>query len=209
MAVVNCAACTRPAGAGFLLCGGCADRLADSLQLVPDLLVDLEITECRQDVITVSNGSPSAETGLPFKQLAVDARAALSSTVGYWALRVDRQRGGVPQGTGAAAVWLSRRLDWLRMHEQAGQAYAELRGVVVRATAAVDRPAMRARFEVGPCPCTNHPVACPGVVCAYIPTREVDPAMLRCRHPECGASWSTPEWLRAGKLILRRMGRTV
>jgi hypothetical protein len=184
------------------------------LYLVPELWDDLEITECRLDVLTVTGGSPSAETGLPYKQTAIDAAAALTSAVSYWASQVDRDQEGVPESIPDAATWLVRRLDWLRMHEQAGQAYSDLRSAVSRCLVSIDRPLHSSRFPVGACPETikvegQGEVPCPGTIWAFVPVSDSTPAMMRCRNPECGAQWGTSEWLRAGRRILQRMGRLV
>lgn len=189
------------------MCPGCGDRLYDRLWGVPELCVELQTTECRLDVLTPATGAPAAETGLPYKPLAADAASTLRSVVCFWAVCVNRDEGVVPADTSAAALFLARRLDWLRAHEDAGQAYSELNAAMSRAMVAVDRPLHRTRFEVGPCPCVNHEKPCPGAVFAYIPVADSIPAVLRCRHPDCGAVWTTDQWLRVGRLMLRRMGR--
>lgn len=210
----SCAACTSPPGDGFVLCSRCGDRLAEDLQRVPDLIGDLHITLARWDEIHVKQGR-GGETGLPFRVAAADALHNLDSIIQFWVGLVAKKRGidEPPHGLVDQSQWLLRRLDWLRQLDTAGQAYSDLRSAVERGIRAIDRPTHRARFLVGPCPETvADGSACNGDVWAYVPTSESDPALLRCRNPQCIAfskPWTTDQWLRVGKRILRRMGRAV
>jgi hypothetical protein len=210
----SCAACSSPPGDGFVLCSRCGDRLAEDLERVPDLIKDLHVTLARWDEIHVKQGR-GGESGLPFRVVAADALRALDSVITFWTEELARKRRAElpPHGLVDQSSWLFRRVDWLRALENAGTAYSEIRAVVDRGIRAIDRPTHRARFLVGPCPeMAADGSNCTGDVWAYIPTREADPAVLRCRNPQCVAfaqPWTTEQWLRVGKRILRRMGRAV
>jgi hypothetical protein len=212
--MTTCQACTAPAGEGYVLCTRCGDRLALDLERVPDLISDLHVTLARWDEIYVKSGR-GGETGLPFRVAAADALRSLSSVLSQWATQVAQNRTSdhPTEDITDQAQWLLRRVDWLRALENAGTAFSEIGSAVDRGIAAIDRPTHRARFLVGPCPeMLDDGSSCSGDVWAYIPTREVDPALLRCRNPECRGfrePWTTEQWLKVGKRILRKMGRAV
>lgn len=210
MAELICAACSRPAGQGMILCSGCGDRMANRLFDVRDLISELETTRAHLDVMTVAAGR-GGEQGLPFSAPASSALAQLESTVTYWVMRLAEHRGcaeEVPQTVPEGSVWLARRLDWLRAMETAGQAYCDVDVACSRAWCVVDRPMHRTRFSVGPCPEVRATVPCTGTVWAYIPVRmETEQAVMRCQHPDCerhAIPWTCEQWRRVGIRILRR-----
>jgi hypothetical protein len=206
----SCATCTRPPGAGFVLCSGCIDRLADHLSVIPALSQELDVTLARWDVLYVAAGR-GGEEGLPFAQEASASQRALCATVLRWASQVATTHGTLwvlPNSLAEMVAWLTHRLDWLRRMESAAQAYIEMDTAVARARRAIDRPVHRTSFPVGPCPEIIDTRYCLGIVVAYIPIRiGVEPALLRCRNPECVRNtdpWPPEEWRSAGRRILRR-----
>lgn len=210
MGVRSCVACTRPAGAGYVLCESCGDRLADNLASVADLLADLDIALARLDVMAVAAGR-GGEVGLPYATVASASRVALASTLIYWAQQLANTRAtlwDIPNTLPEVADWLRYRIDWIRMLDTADQAYSQLDQVISRARSTVDRPASRTRFSVGACPELVDEHYCPGEIWATIPTRiGVDTAYLRCANPDCIrhiTPWAPESWRRAGIRILRR-----
>jgi hypothetical protein len=206
--------CDRPVHDNYLICARHGDELARDLadpaglctdadgHPVPSLSDELAATVSRQDKLTVRSDRRGATTGLPWKEPAADAAWVLANTLSTWARDLAETRGVELDATTVSetAEWLHRRVDWIRQHEAAEEAHGDLTAAIRNARAAIDLPANRARFEVGPCPEDTDGRACPGTVWAYIPTREEDPALMRCT--DCGTEWSTPQWLRVGRRIL-------
>lgn len=216
MVTRDCAACTRPAGASYVLCFSCVDRLADGLHAVPGLLDDLDTTYARLDRISVTSGR-GGDTGLPVKLTAADAREHLGDIITYWTYAAIKGREtpwNAPNTLAELAIWLSRRLDWLRALESAGDAYSQLHRAVSTAWRVIDRPTHRCSFWVGLCPeiAADGVHYCSGDVWAYVPLRiGVDPAVLRCRNPECKGyhePWAVPSWRKIGHRIAQRRRRT-
>lgn len=216
----ECVTCTQPAHEAFL-CSRCGHQLAVDLDDVAGLLTGArgdpldslaaELATTRYRLDAVAARSPigrDADKPLPWKEPAADAAWVLADTLVAWARDLAGIRGVLLDAHTVAevATWLARRVDWIRQHPRAGQAHDEITNAVRNARRAVDRPANRARFEVGPCPEQDADGArCPGRVWAYIPTREEDPAVLRCAR--CEAEWDTTRWLRVGTRILRLLGQ--
>ncbi|MPZ27528.1 MAG: hypothetical protein GEV12_14245 [Micromonosporaceae bacterium] len=118
-----------------------------------------------------------------------------------------RRRWMPPPTTVAASMrWLAGQLGWLRYREYAGEAWRDLRDVTGWLHRAVDRPANRTRFPVGPCPeITAGGVPCAGQVTAVIPAREDRPALMECGT--CGERWPTIQWARVGRRMLKAQER--
>jgi hypothetical protein len=193
----------------MLLCPYCGDRTADRLHSVSDLHSELTVTYARQDVLSLTAGR-GGEQGLPYGQSAKDADVFLTDTVIYWSQQLAVTRSSLwelPNTLTELTWWLIRRVDWLRALEAAGEAYSMIDRAVTRARYAIDRPVHRTRFPVGPCPEIRNNRYCLGQVMAYVPTRVgVDPAVMRCRSPECRRHrepWGTESWSEAGKRINR------
>lgn len=213
----ECVVCTGDVADGYILCAYCGDQIADGLAdvagmrpsqqpgkphlMLETLTAELDTTTSRQDRVVVSHGR-GGETGLPWKDTATGATGELDYYVRYWADRVNRDAEQLPAAVPALARWLWCRVDWLRAHDAARAAHREITTAVARATRAIDLPANRARFEVGPCPEIEDHGYCDGIVWAYIATRPEDESALRCWT--CGARWNTTQWLRVGRRILAR-----
>jgi hypothetical protein len=188
----------------------CTDKLADHLRAVNELCHDLDITLARMDVLTVASGR-GGDPGLPFAPAASMATTALITTVVYWAQQVALYATSLwdlPNTVTQVPAWLMYRLDWLRAMPTAGQAYTQIDRAASAARRTIDRPMHRTSFPVGPCPEIIASRYCMGTVWAYVPVRiGVDPALMRCRNPECHRHtepWTTDLWDEAGRRILRR-----
>lgn len=201
----ECVTCTKPTSE--YLCPGCGDHLARDLADVPDLCAELDTTRYRLDHVTARAAvGRDAEKPLAWKEPAADAAWVLADTLGTWARDLAHVRHVPldPRTVADVAGWLEHRIDWLRAHPDAAQAHDEISNAVRNTRRAIDLPANRARFHVGPCPEHVDEQRCPGEVWAYIPTRDDEDAMLRCQHDEQHA-WGTVQWLRAGRRILTLM----
>jgi hypothetical protein len=219
--VSQCQKCGARTGDNAQLCRKHAARLVRQLSQVPALVNDLLITATRQDrLASHSETKSSADTPLVWNESASAVAIELNATINGWALTVAQVLATAPtddpltphtvpaHDTTAVARWLLRHVTTLIAHDEAGRAHTDINAAVRRARDATDRPDIRARFAVGPCPedVDNHP--CPGVVWAHIPVDESLPALMRCtEHTTCGAVWNTSQWLRAGERILRRQGQ--
>jgi hypothetical protein len=219
--VSQCQKCGARTGDNAQLCRKHAARLVRQLSQVPALVNDLIVTITRQDrLASHSETKSSADTPLAWNESASHAMVDLNATLNGWALAVAQVLGDNHDGdpltttrvpahdTTAVARWLHRHILALIAHPEAGRAHTELNATVRRARDATDRPDIRARFAVGPCPedVDNHP--CGGQVWAHIPVDESRPALMVCtEHDTCGAAWNTSQWLRAGGRILRRQAQ--
>jgi hypothetical protein len=205
-----CVACSRPPDAGMKLCMTCGDKMAKHLYGVGAMLAQLDITRAGEDALTESLGR-GGEQGLPFDQNAASAYANLTSVVDFWAMHLAGTRNAlneVPTPGAWTALWLARRLDWLRALDAAQHAYTDLDAAMVRAQHAIDLPLPRPR-RIGLCPETRDDGQwCPGEVWAYTPIRDDDPWVLRCRDPECDhhrKPWTTDQWHQLDKRMDRRI----
>lgn len=177
----------------------------------PGLIEELDTAIARLHSFTAAYGVIAGhEIPLPWNEPASQARANLEATLAMWVYTLAphiNPPDPPPASTIAAAQWLERNINPLTQHNDAGQAYSDIKNAVDRARKTCDRPDMRAQFFVGPCPELSAPgrAYCPGEIWAYIPDAEDQPAVMRCtRHPECPAEWDTTRWLRAGRRILAR-----
>lgn len=205
MPVESCAACTARVVDGCTLCTVCTDRLAAHLAAVPEVCSELAVTLSRADKITIT-ARRGGDAELPYKIAAGDALASLGSILIYWAGQVSRHGDRLPVKTDVAAEWLGHRLDRLRAHPVAGEAYAQIRAAMTRAWGVVDHPQNRASFKVGPCPeLAEAGRYCAGEVWASIPAqRQERRASMWCRV--CGAAWPPPLWRRVGQRIKHLVG---
>lgn len=219
----RCAAPGCPADAGrddggARLCREHQRRLRGRLAEAPGLLIDLTVTVSRQARMTEHSGKP-AESPLPWDDRASLADSRLKASLLNAALAVqaramipvdDSLNQALAIGMDEAARWLIRQIQILVCLPEVGELWAEIDGCVYRARAATDRPQVRTRFLVGPCPQDQrdddeHPgQPCPGEVWATIPDSEEDPAWLRCMT--CDSRWDSTQWRRVGQRIRARMG---
>lgn len=211
---MSCHICTATSPDGIHLCANHIDAIRAWLNQTPDLLDDLDVTIARLDQLSSNNfGLPPGHSGgLPWNDHASRVRSTLVTTLRMWSLAVarlaeddrDRLNEAGPRPS-QIAEWLNRNRHTLARHPDAGDAYRDLRDPFTAAQRAIDRSDMCVRFHVGPCP-ERAPDGgyCPGEVWAFVPTAEDEPALLRCRHPDCAAAWDTTRWLRAARRILAR-----
>jgi hypothetical protein len=175
----------------------------------------------RQVRFTDQTGVKSRETPVPFGEVAARVERQLNRTLTQWATRIHEESSygrARPKGdTESLSRWLFARIPILKQHGDAGLILYQLVQVVAAGHRAIDAPANRASFPVGPCPellDAGHDTEgrsyelteCPGAVWAYIPTDGRDLATMRCRT--CGAVWYGWQFLRAGKRIVDKAQRT-
>lgn len=212
----SAAGCPGNAGDGAALCRGHQQQLRSRLDEVPALLADLLVTISRQAVM-VQHAGTAAETPMVWDERAATAdanlRAALARLAHATATRHtdERDRLAPAMALGAAELsrWLGRNLHTLIAIAGAGEHFDDLDDAVHRARSAVDRPIVRSRFYVGPCPEVQgegdaYPGrACPGEVWATVPEDIDDLAYLRCQ--ECKGRWGTVQWRRLATRIQARV----
>lgn len=207
--------CPADAASGATLCREHQRKLRAALAQVPGILIDLRTTISRQDKISGSAGR-AAEDPVPFNERAAltDAglRRQLITTAMATARRYADERdplwASASQSAAEISRWLMRNLATLGQLPDAGEHLRQLDSAVYRARQATDRPQVRTRFPVGPCPRVRppeepEPGQCRGEVWAIVPDDENDPAWLRCLT--CSARWDTTQWRRVARQILRRM----
>lgn len=122
------------------MCRGCVQRLEHSLGDVPALWHQLEVTLTRQDAMGTDEGRKSADSALPFKLAASEARWVLANTVGTWA-RAIAENAGISQPPAKPARWLLRNVQSIAMHPAADEAYDEITDAVRQAYRVIDRVA--------------------------------------------------------------------
>jgi hypothetical protein len=150
-----------------------------------------------------------AVTGLPFSWLAAEVAEAVRNTVTTWCRVVLEERHGIqaapwslPEDTPGLMRWLAGQLKWCRYQRWAAEAWDELSYACGRIGPAVDRPPIRTRIPIGPCPEMAGAGYCAGHLVAVVPVRNDRPARIRC--DTCSAEWITSQWARAGRRILAR-----
>jgi hypothetical protein len=194
-----------------LLCEQHVWELEQALAEVPALLDELKVTLTRQDKLGAGQrgGKPTkaSEQPLPYDVRASGKLDDLRVYLVGWVRDVAETHGQEypPDTLRAMSRWLLARLELLATYSAADDIHAEITDAVRAGWRAVDRAATRTRFVVGPCPELGGAAACMGEVWAYIPTRVEERAVMVCA--ECGATWETHQWLRAGKRILDERGR--
>jgi len=228
--------CGRPTRDVRLLCDQHVWELEQALAEIPALLDELKVTLTRQDKLGHGEGgnkpTKASEQPLPFNVHASanlgDLRIYLvgwvrdlyetSSLAGpaclnchHGTCQAIRWHVLPPDTLRGMSRWLLARLDVLAKHPAAEDIHSEICGIALHPTGsawrAVDRAATKTRFVVGPCPELDGAVNCLGEVWAYIPTREEERAVMVCA--ECGTTWESQQWMRAGKRILDEKNRRV
>ena len=205
--------CGRPVDDAYL-CGTCTQQLRATLDGIPDLAAELDTTITRQAVLGEKGGPRAAEKPLPFNVQASEAAWVLRNTLGGWARVLDTEMplggpgrglepisgpsGSTRQGsqitTAAIARYLATRIEALRHHQAAGEAHDEIRTAVASAQRAIDHPAIRHSFHVGPCP------DCDGQLRAYLPADRDQSPYMTC-DGEQRHQFAAHQWARAGQRI--------
>lgn len=221
----TCATCGRPV-ADAHVCTGCATRTAARLRTAADLWPELDTTIARLDRMgdptpragrpapaspIRPDGDPASDqvtgwpSGLPVNLAASETADVVRNTVTAWAKAVADEVGAdLPGDMPELMRWLAGRIEWVRHQPWAPEAIDELAGMPGLLAKAVDRPATRTRFPVGPCPEQDDDGQwCPGEVVAIVPASTERASVMRCSH--CGSEWGTVQWLRAGKRIIDRL----
>ncbi|RKS07581.1 hypothetical protein DFP74_3259 [Nocardiopsis sp. Huas11] len=143
--------CVNPVADDALVCAGCAQRLANALELVVGdgdggLAEDLDLTLSRQRRTGPGNmGRRSTETPLAYDPTASEAAAVLRNTLSTWCRLLHEEIGGrLPADTTPAmAAWLGRFVSWLRRSDFGPECVDEVLAAVAEAQRAVDLPAER------------------------------------------------------------------
>lgn len=201
----ECGRCRRPVGDAFV-CATCGADLERALAGVPALADELGVAVSRQARFTGANGSRSAEKPLPLNQAASDATSALTAILVTWVrANVEATGADYPDATLAAmSNYLTPRVGWIRHRDDALKAVEGILAAIGAALRAIDAPANRTTFVVGPCPEIGaQDLPCGGMVRAYIPTSADEPARMECS--ECRWIYEPHQWLRAGRRILDRL----
>ncbi|HEY9371515.1 hypothetical protein [Streptomyces sp.] len=140
-------------------------------------------------VMDLRDGSPA-----PIGPACEDCAHGSCTSIRWHALPADTLQ--------SMSAWLLKRLDEIARHSAADDIWSEITDATAQGWIAVDRAATKTRFVVGPCPelSPTDGAACRGEVWAYIPSAEDQRARMACG--ECGTTWETHQWLRAGRRIL-------
>lgn len=172
------AGCARPRPREQFVCRGCVHRLEQALGDVPALWRELTVTMTRQDAVGSDGGRRSADSGLPFKPNASEARWILANTVGSWA-RLIAEHAGISQLPARPARWLLINVQSIAMHPAADEAYDEITSAVKHAYRAIDRV-----------PDLLLAGACDDQLCRKPLYARPDAMEVAC---ECGVTYSTAE----------------
>jgi hypothetical protein len=135
------------------LCASCRSRLAGQLQVLPGLYQRCEgilVNRRAAGFERIRGGLPG---GINLNDAAAAVRAKTMSVLASWAgLVVDERRLSKPprRDVRSLARFLTKQLDWLAGHPAAGDAAAEIAGLVQSAEDAIS-PRGAARMELGPC----------------------------------------------------------
>lgn len=188
-----CESCSATRPDDVLICRRCVSALRRDLEAVPDLVADLWLTLTRQDRLTAPGASRGGGSPLPWNDHARAALNRLTREVCRWGDHGDPR---------AASESLVERLPSLAASEWTPDNAQRLSGAVSEARRVIDVPDEITRFRVGPCPLPDGDHACPGTVWAHLPRD--GGAYLQCRTGEAH-HWPAERWLRAGRLIARRV----
>ncbi|MET9956825.1 hypothetical protein ABZ135_35490 [Streptomyces sp. NPDC006339] len=191
----------RPAAAASRLCLDCHERLVRDLNRLPELY-----EECARHLDGSGGGDRALEKtsggplpGMPFNLRAADVRTSILAVLSGWASLVLEERGlaGPRRAVGPLVHFLTRNGAWLAAHDAAGEASAEIAGLVRKALGVID-PATSRRIAVGAC---VEP-GCSGALTAVVqPRRPQLPATITC-GADVSHHWVGHEWLQ----LSRRLG---
>lgn len=179
-----------------LACRSCIDGLIGDLRAIPDLLAELETTQCRQDRLG-ADGGRSAETPLVWREKASEAGYVLRNTIATWARDLWDTNGTGPfvvaSDTASLSRFLVRYPSWLAVHPAIDELADEVHYAVTLTRRVIDRP-QDTRVFLGRCDLgdPDNP-ACDQELHAYPWQEDLD-----C--PACGGSWNVDErrqWLLA------------
>jgi len=174
------------------LCHHCTVRLRRTLEDLPSLMADLEITLARQLRIGYTDADTAwpqttAATPLPFDLRASEAGWVARMTILANVDWVAGIRGHtVPQSWLAIATYLTDAVDWIARHPDGPQVVDEILAATRQARAAIDRPADR--VYVGRCGALiETPEHLAATDCAEELYARADRTDVTC--PRCGTTW--------------------
>lgn len=199
---------------GYATCGGCYDRLRDTLRDITRRYQRLSPIPGRGDVGRPPPGfgpsSPADEHILAM----TDRRSLGYALHDDWAIEQERAPRSVPgtlAGIAAAvaeqrdmtsrlpatvadlAEWLDRHLDWITRQDWVDEFHSDLSELATQLRAVTDP-----RRSIGRCPVTidegEHTRECGARL--YAPLRG---DTITC--PGCGETWQRADWLRLGDLL--------
>jgi len=191
-----CTICHRPHSGSFA-CPGCVRRICTDLLEVPSLVVELEVTRCRLDVMGSDPGR-SAEKPAVWREKASEAAWVLGNTLGAWArdLWTTWGQGDIPimRTTPDMSRFILRYPTRLAQHEAVDELADEVNSAIRLARRAIDTPS-DSRVFLGRCD-LNDPVGepCGTELWATYPSQND----VIC--PDCGAEWLVADrrdWLLA------------
>ena len=202
----DCQRCSRPV-LDAAVCSTCGRDLERALAVVGFLEPELELTLSKQTRFGAGSEGRGGDRSLPVNLLALEASGHLRAIlVGWCRLYAEEAHDDLDtldDTLVAMSRYLLTRVEWLRHHDAALDVVDEVTSAVRRCRVVIDAPANRTTFVVGPCPETdNAGLPCAGMVRAFIPTSDGEPARMTCRT--CQSTYATWQWLRAGKRILDR-----
>lgn len=191
------------------LCRNCVDNLRRDLRGIPTLWQELDTTRLRLSKTSVAQEGRSANKPLPWNEHTAQVATDLYGVLIAWAKDIHNAGDTDPRDPLAMSIqhpahmsaWLSRNFNALLRLEDIGDFVDALTNAIIRARRAIDLPALRTRFKVGPCPEEVEGEDCDGEVWAYIPSSTDKPAWMKCNT--CTSEWDTTQWLRAGERMLR------
>lgn len=142
---MQCQCCDAPTASGAL-CGNCASELDDTLEAIPGLLDELDITISRQARMVESIGRKGAETPMPYHHAAALAYRKLSDEVYRVARRFALTPAGVNiirnGGVRACAIYLRRIEVIIVNHPEAGEILSALHRRTSKARQVIDKSAV-------------------------------------------------------------------
>lgn len=148
------------------------------------MLVDLEVTICRQDRLSDPQPRSDGERPLPLRIGPMEARRDLVHTLEIWSKHVAG-RAGIPAPASDFAGFLTSYLPTITTDPDAGQLADEVGYCVVMCTRAVDKP-LQMTF-VGPCD-----------LCGCDLFSHPRSLIVACRQVDCTAEYKVAErreWL--------------
>lgn len=173
----DCPRCARPIADTGYVCHSCATGLTVVLLRAAEHAPYLDDTVARQDRINRGIGGrpqPTPDDWWTHGPLALEAQplpvalpaandaAAIRNTLTTWVRHVYEERGGaLPANTlTAMACWLAGQTKWLRMREEAAQAFDELHDTARLIRHVIDAPPRRT--FAGQCDCGTYLYAIEG-----------------------------------------------
>lgn len=197
-----CQVCGGSAQTGALICRSCERRCRRNLGDMEAHRAELETTLTRQVRMTApSDGGRSANTPLPYQDIASDLLASQRAILASWCKLIhdELDMSWPPRDTVMSmAMHLEAHMGELRLHEAVAELVAELDEFTTAAVECIDYPEDRHRVFVSTCIVTVEAgQLCPGQIQLHFP--HVGETYADCRH--CGSRWDGTQLNRLGQRI--------